>query len=141
MKDPKISAAAKGLYSLLKTYCSRDKTCFPGDELLLAQMGTSKSTLHRWFKELEENNLIHRCTLWNHEKGEKVRLIRILDDVDSNKSSEENESAIYIQQSNKPTTKRNGKTTEVHLSPTETRSHTKSTEVELTPFLDPVVIL
>ena len=54
LKDPKISANAKVVYSMLLSYAWNNNKVFPGQERMAEEVGSSKSTVGRAIQELEE---------------------------------------------------------------------------------------
>jgi len=55
LKDPKISANAKVVYSMLLSYAWNNDRVFPGQERMAKDIGTSQPTIARAVKELEDN--------------------------------------------------------------------------------------
>src|SRR3954470_9538804 len=55
LKDPKISANAKVVYSMLLSYAWDNDRVFPGQERMAKDIGTSQPTIARAVKELEDN--------------------------------------------------------------------------------------
>src|SRR3954453_18019680 len=56
LKDPKISANAKVVYSMLLSYAWNNDRGFPGQERMAKDIGTSQPTIARAVKELEDNS-------------------------------------------------------------------------------------
>jgi biotin operon repressor len=54
LKDPKTSANAKVVYSMLLSYAWNNNQVFPGQERMAEEIGSSKSTVGRAIQELEE---------------------------------------------------------------------------------------
>src|SRR5919205_3726950 len=55
LKDPKLSANAKIVYSMLLSYAWNNDRVFPGQERMATDIGTSQPTIARAVKELEDN--------------------------------------------------------------------------------------
>ena len=55
LKDPKISANAKVVYSMLLSYAWNNDRVFPGQDRMATDIGTSQPTIARAVKELEDN--------------------------------------------------------------------------------------
>ena len=58
LRDPRLSAGAKGLYALLKTYCNEDGACWPSVETLAGHLNATKKTVSAWIKELCELRVV-----------------------------------------------------------------------------------
>ena len=52
MRDPSISLAAKGLYSVLATYAGDKNYCFPSRKTLMRDTGITKDTLTKHLQTL-----------------------------------------------------------------------------------------
>ena len=55
LKDPKLSANAKIVYSMLLSYAWNNSCVFPGQERMAADIGISQPTIACAVKELEEH--------------------------------------------------------------------------------------
>jgi biotin operon repressor len=55
LKDPKVSANAKVVYSMLLSYAWNNDKVFPGQERLAEEIGSTRSTVNRGIGELEES--------------------------------------------------------------------------------------
>ena len=55
LKDPKLSANAKIVYSMLLSYAWNNSCVFPGQERMAEDIGSSQPTIARAVKELEEH--------------------------------------------------------------------------------------
>ena len=55
LKDPKVSANAKVVYSMLLSYAWNNSYVFPGQERLAEDIGLSQPTIARAVKELEQH--------------------------------------------------------------------------------------
>src|SRR5690242_4128352 len=53
LKDPKVSANAKVVYSMLLSYAWNNNLVFPGQERMAEDIGSSQPTIARAIKELE----------------------------------------------------------------------------------------
>src|SRR6266852_3502874 len=53
LKNPKLSANAKVVYSMLLSYAWHNNLVFPGQERMAGDIGTSQPTIARAIKELE----------------------------------------------------------------------------------------
>lgn len=53
LKNPKLSANAKVVYSMLLSYAWHNNLVFPGQERMADDLGTSQPTIARAIKELE----------------------------------------------------------------------------------------
>src|SRR3954453_12273128 len=58
LKDPKISANAKVVYSMLLSYAWNNDRVFPGQERMAKDLGLSTPTISRAIHELEEYDLL-----------------------------------------------------------------------------------
>ena len=58
--DPALSLRAKGLYALLSTYADKERSCYPSINTLAEYSGTSRRTIERALRELEDSNYITR---------------------------------------------------------------------------------
>jgi hypothetical protein len=56
LKDPKVSANAKVVYSMLLSYAWTNNMVFPGQERMAEDIGASQPTVARAVKELESQN-------------------------------------------------------------------------------------
>jgi len=54
LKDPKISANGKVVYSMLLSYAWNNNMVFPGQERMAEDIGSSQPTIARAIKELEQ---------------------------------------------------------------------------------------
>ena len=54
LKDPKVSANAKVVYSMLLSYAWTNNLVFPGQERMADDIGSSQPTIARAVKELEQ---------------------------------------------------------------------------------------
>lgn len=53
-----LSIGAKLTYSMLLKYCWYDNKCFPGQETLANNLGSSERSVRNWLKELSEYKII-----------------------------------------------------------------------------------
>jgi DNA-binding transcriptional ArsR family regulator len=58
LKDPKTSANAKVVYSMLLSYAWNNDRVFPGQERMGKDLGMSTPTVSRAIHELEDNDLL-----------------------------------------------------------------------------------
>jgi biotin operon repressor len=58
LENPKISAGAKLTYTMLLKYAWQNDFCFPGQDRLAKDMGTSRQTANKFIKELETKKWI-----------------------------------------------------------------------------------
>ena len=58
LKDPKISANAKVVYSMLLSYAWNNDRVFPGQDRMGEDLGLSTPTISRAIHELEDNELL-----------------------------------------------------------------------------------
>src|ERR671938_519303 len=56
LRDPKVSANAKVVYSMLLSYAWNNDKVFPGQERLAEEIGSTRSTVNRGIIELEKNS-------------------------------------------------------------------------------------
>lgn len=56
--NPDISIGAKGLYALICAYAGNKDNAYPSVGLMCSQLNISKNTLHKYLKELRDNNCI-----------------------------------------------------------------------------------
>ena len=55
LKDTKLSAHSKIVYASLLSYAWNNSFCYPGQERMATDIGTSQPTIARAIKELEQN--------------------------------------------------------------------------------------
>jgi len=53
-----LSIGAKLTYSMLLKYCWYDNKCFPGQETLAQNLGSSERSVRNWLKELKDYKII-----------------------------------------------------------------------------------
>ena len=58
--DPELSMQAKAVYSILTTYCNKQRTCFPSINTIADLCDVHPRTIHRKIKELKEKGYIKR---------------------------------------------------------------------------------
>ena len=58
MQDPNLSLQAKGVYGLLATFASKDRTCFPSTTHLAELSGVHKRTIERALVELKKKGYV-----------------------------------------------------------------------------------
>ncbi|MBC8503999.1 MAG: helix-turn-helix domain-containing protein [Anaerolineales bacterium] len=58
LESDKISIGAKLTYAMLLKYAREDDECFPGQDRLAKDMGTSRQSANTYIKELKEVGLI-----------------------------------------------------------------------------------
>ena len=58
--DPELSMQAKAIYSILTTYCNKNRTCFPSINTIADLCNVHPRTIHRKIKELKEKGYIKR---------------------------------------------------------------------------------
>lgn len=58
LTNPDISIGAKGLYALICSYAGGKDNAYPSIGLMCSQLNVSKNTLHKYLKELKDNNCI-----------------------------------------------------------------------------------
>lgn len=59
MRNPRVSAGAKALYSLLRYYAARDGS-FPGTGELAANLGVTVRQVNKWMGELIAAGLVRK---------------------------------------------------------------------------------
>ena len=58
LRDPEISVGAKIVYSMFLSYPWNNDYCFPGQERLAVDCGSSERSVRTWQKVLEEKELV-----------------------------------------------------------------------------------
>jgi hypothetical protein len=58
LRDPTISPGAKVVFGLLLSYAWQRDDCYPGQDLLAADMGAGERSVRRYLQELEQANLV-----------------------------------------------------------------------------------
>ena len=58
LENEKLSPGAKLIYAMLLKYAWHNNFCFPGQDRLAKDMGTSRQTANKNIKELAEQNFI-----------------------------------------------------------------------------------
>ena len=58
LESKEISVGAKLTYAMLLKYAREQENCFPGQERLADDMGSSERSVRTWLKELEKTGLI-----------------------------------------------------------------------------------
>jgi len=59
LKSTKLSGGAKLAYTMLLSYAMGDDQCFPGQDRLGVDMGTSRQSANKYVKELESRGFIN----------------------------------------------------------------------------------
>ena len=58
--DPELSMQAKAVYSILTTYCNKERTCFPSINTIADLCDVNPRTISRKIKELKDKGYIKR---------------------------------------------------------------------------------
>ena len=58
--DPELSMQAKAVYTILTTYCNKERTCFPSIDTIADLCDVNPRTISRKIKELKEKGYIKR---------------------------------------------------------------------------------
>ena len=58
LESDQISIGAKLTYAMMLKYAREKDDCFPGQQTLAEDMGSSERSVRSWLKELEESGLI-----------------------------------------------------------------------------------
>ena len=58
--NPELSVGAKGIYSILCTYCDKNRLCFPSIATIADTANVSCRTVDRYIKELKDSGYITR---------------------------------------------------------------------------------
>ena len=58
--DPELSLQAKGIYSVICTFCNSNRTCFPSINTLADLCDVNPSTITRHLQKLKEKGYIKR---------------------------------------------------------------------------------
>ena len=59
LKTAKLSGSAKLAYTMLLSYAMQDDQCFPGQDRLGVDMGTSRQSANKYVKELHQKGFIN----------------------------------------------------------------------------------
>ncbi len=59
LKSNNLTGGAKLAYTMLLTYAMGDDECFPGQDRLGADMGTTRQSANKYIKELESKGFIN----------------------------------------------------------------------------------
>jgi len=75
LKDKKLSFGARLTYAVLLSYAWQDDRCFPGQERMAQDLGTTARSIRRFLQELKENHYID----WKQQGLHKPNIYYILD--------------------------------------------------------------
>lgn len=75
LKDKQLSFGARLTYAVLLSYAWQDDSCFPGQERMAADLGTSDRSIRTFLNELRTRNYID----WKQQGLNKPNIYYILD--------------------------------------------------------------
>lgn len=75
LKDKKLSFGARLTYAVLLSYAWQDDSCFPGQERMAKDLGTSDRSIRTFLNELKEHGYID----WKQQGLNKPNIYYILD--------------------------------------------------------------
>lgn len=70
-RDQSIPAEVRGFYAVLCSYVDKNRTCYPGLNLLADTMDVTNRTVIRWLSVLESKGVLVRVT----DPGKKTAII------------------------------------------------------------------
>lgn len=92
-RNKNISAAAKGLYAYLSSFCGIDDECYPSVETIVREMGIGKDTFYRHINALvaagvvEKQQIVNTCGQFWRTIYRLTHEVKVIDLPDTGKSS------------------------------------------------------
>ena len=75
LKDKQLSFGARLTYAVLLSYAWQEESCFPGQDRMAKDLGTSERSIRRFLQELKGSNYID----WKQQGLNKPNIYFILD--------------------------------------------------------------
>ena len=113
IRNKNISAAAKGLYAYLASFCGTSNECFPGVDMILQEMGMSRDTFYRHINALvaagvvEKHQIVGEGGKFGRTVYKIVHEVRIHNFPDTKNEESENEDTDFSTADNKDTNNNN----------------------------------
>lgn len=60
IRDPSLTMESRQLYTILASYCDKNRECYPSIDQLLRDTGISKDRLYRHMRILEQRGIIEK---------------------------------------------------------------------------------